>query len=67
MFLGDHDTVVFRNDVLKNGSDCAAMTVLFARGTVEPGMFFCFFLFCFFIVCMLDWTKTEKDWDWGLG
>lgn len=37
-FLGDHDTVVFQNDVLKNGSGCAAMTVLFARGTAEPGM-----------------------------
>ena len=39
-FLGDRDTVVFQNDVLKNGSDCAAMTVLFARGTAEPGMLF---------------------------
>jgi hypothetical protein len=39
-FLGDHDTVVFQNDVLKNESDCAAMTVLFARGTAEPGMCF---------------------------
>jgi cutinase len=39
-FLGDHDTVIFQNDVLKNGSDCAAMTVLFARGTLEPGKLF---------------------------
>ena len=37
-FLGDNDMVAFQNDVLKNGSDCAAMTVLFARGTAEPGM-----------------------------
>ena len=66
-FLGDHDTVVFQNDVLKNGSDCAAMTVLFARGTVEPGMFFCLFSFGFVIVRMLDWTKTEKGWGWGPG
>jgi hypothetical protein len=37
-FLGDHHTVIFQNDVLKNGSSCAAMTVLFARGTAEPGI-----------------------------
>jgi len=36
-FLGDGDTVVNQNDILKNSS-CAAMTVLFARGTAEPGM-----------------------------
>jgi hypothetical protein len=41
-FLGDHDTVVFQNDILSNGSACAAMTVLFARGTAEPGMYFKF-------------------------
>jgi len=37
-FLGDHGTVVLQNDVLKNSSSCAAMTVLFARGTGEPGL-----------------------------
>lgn len=38
IFLGDHDTVIFQNDVVGNQSTCAAMTVLFARGTAEPGM-----------------------------
>jgi hypothetical protein len=36
--LGEHDTFIFQNDVVGNGSACAAMTVLFARGTAEPGM-----------------------------
>lgn len=36
--LGDEDAVVSQNDVLMNGSSFAAMTVLFARGTAEPGM-----------------------------
>lgn len=29
--------IVTRNQVLANGSSCADMTVLFARGTDEPG------------------------------
>jgi hypothetical protein len=37
-FLGDHNTVIFQNAVLKNTSTCPAMTVLFARGTLEPGI-----------------------------
>lgn len=41
-FLGDHDTVITQDDVVDrmsgNGTaSCAAMTVLFARGTDEPG------------------------------
>jgi hypothetical protein len=57
-FLGDHDTVVFQNDVLKNGSDCAAMTLLFARGTVEPGMFSFFCSFdCLLSAC---WTGRRR-------
>jgi len=36
-FLGDHGTVIFQNGVLKNSTGCATMTVLFARGTAEPG------------------------------
>ena len=51
-FLGDHDTVVFQNDVLKNGNGtgtgCAAMTVLFARGTAEPGA-----------CCLVPLVRTE--------
>lgn len=39
-FLGEGDSVIFQNQVLDalNATDsCAAMTVLFARGTDEPG------------------------------
>lgn len=48
-FLEDAKAVVVRNDVLKNGkvngtngtgAACPKMTVLFARGTAEPGVFF---------------------------
>lgn len=42
--LDDHGTVIFQNDILKNGNgtagSCPKMTVLFARGTVEPGWSF---------------------------
>lgn len=38
--LGDHGTVIFQNGLLKNRtSSCAAMSVIFARGTSEPGGF----------------------------
>jgi len=39
-FLGDFHTVIFQNDVLKNGTACPKMSVLFARGTAEPGRSF---------------------------
>jgi hypothetical protein len=38
-FLGDDGTVIFQNGLLKNTSACPAMSVIFARGTLEPGMF----------------------------
>lgn len=38
-FLGDHNTVIFQNSLVKNQSSCADMTVLFARGTGEAGKF----------------------------
>jgi hypothetical protein len=38
-FLGEHDTVVFQDGVLGGNKTCKAMTVLFARGTAEPGSF----------------------------
>ena len=38
--LGDVQTVIFQNDLLKNGTTCPKMSVLFARGTAEPGRFF---------------------------
>jgi hypothetical protein len=38
-FLGDHGTVIFQNGLLKNTSACPAMSVIFARGTAEPGEF----------------------------
>jgi hypothetical protein len=41
-FLGDHGTVIFQDGVLSNNSSCAAMAVLFARGTAEPGVLFLF-------------------------
>jgi hypothetical protein len=45
-FLGDDGTVIFQNGLLKNTSACPAMSVIFARGTLEPGMFLTFtFLF----------------------
>ena len=59
-FLGDHDTVVFQNDVLKNGSACAAMTVLFARGTAEPGM-------CVLIVIFIEVGMNKKEWKLIMG
>ncbi|KUJ10260.1 cutinase-domain-containing protein [Mollisia scopiformis] len=36
-FLGDHGTVIFQNGLLKNTTACPAMSVIFARGTAEPG------------------------------
>ncbi|KAG0649203.1 Cutin hydrolase [Hyphodiscus hymeniophilus] len=38
MFLDDHDTVVFQNDVLKNASECAAMTVLASLNDDNVGL-----------------------------
>ena len=35
--LGNDSTVSSQNGVTNNGSACAAMTLLFARGTAEPG------------------------------
>ncbi|CZR62422.1 related to cutinase precursor [Phialocephala subalpina] len=36
-FLGDHGTVIFQNALVKNTTACPAMSVIFARGTAEPG------------------------------
>lgn len=36
-FLGDHGSVIFQNDLVKNKTACPAMSVIFARGTLEPG------------------------------
>ncbi|KAN0104468.1 Cutinase domain containing protein [Hyaloscypha variabilis] len=36
-FLGDYGTVIFQNGLLKNTSACPSMSVIFARGTAEPG------------------------------
>jgi hypothetical protein len=35
--------VVTQNDLLDKNGSCATMTVVFARGTGEPGGFFLFF------------------------
>ncbi len=47
-FLGDHDTVIFQNGLVRlsstgmNGTavTCPSLSVIFARGTLEPGMYF---------------------------
>lgn len=36
-FLGDQGTVIFQNELLKNTTICPVMSVIFARGTAEPG------------------------------
>lgn len=36
-FLGDHGTVIFQNALVKNTTACPSMSVIFARGTLEPG------------------------------
>jgi len=38
--VGDLHAVTYKNDVLKNATTCPKMTVLFARGTNEPGSSF---------------------------